>query len=53
MLFVTIENSFDVKTANPKPTTGSQIIQFFTKQNKAQYSFTKLADKAISIVGFN
>jgi len=53
MLFVTIENSFDVKTANPKPTTGSQIILFFTKQNNAQYSFTKQSDKAISIVGFN
>jgi signal transduction histidine kinase len=53
MLCVTIENSFDVKTANPMPTAGSQIIKFFTKQNNAQYSFTKQADKAISIVGFN
>ncbi len=53
MLCVTIENSFDVKIAYPMPTTGSQIIQFFTKQNKAQYSFTKQADKAMSIVSFN
>lgn len=50
---IMIENSIaDVDISN-KPTAGSEIIQFFSKQNKAKYSFKKLNNHAIAEVFFN
>jgi hypothetical protein len=49
---LTIENSVDSKTMSSKPTAGSQIIQFFAKQNKANYQFKMESDKAVALVVF-
>jgi hypothetical protein len=49
---LTIENSVDSKTMSSKPTAGSQIIQFFAKQNKVNCQLKMELDRAFVLVNF-
>jgi len=51
-LSVLIENSIGAQTQISTPSAGSQLIHFFSKQNKARYRFKKQNDVAVSEVKF-
>jgi signal transduction histidine kinase len=51
-LSVVIENSINAQGLTSTPSAGSQLIYFFSKQNKARYRFKKQNDVALSEVKF-
>ncbi len=51
-LSVVIENSINPQGLTSTPSAGSQLIHFFSKQNKARYRFKKQNDVAVSEVKF-
>jgi signal transduction histidine kinase len=51
-LSVVIENSINPQGLTSTPSAGSQLIYFFSKKNKARYSFKKQNDVAVSEVKF-